>query len=441
MTPEETKALSDQMQKGIEALNTAQTRDKEIGDKILGQDEVILKASNAVADAMQRIQDIESKSKAESDEQKAKILLLEKKIARGAIGSEDGHGFAEGKAYLNQLNRYLKKQIPIDRDLIEAMAQEMSVKTIVCDEPEKFNSYKKDMVEGSNPTGGYWVLPERSTFVIKRDFETSPLRLVSNIISTSSNQVDMIIDDNESGSATATEVQTQTATTTPEIGLLSIPVNEIYANQKATQWMLEDAGFDLASWLNMKGMEKIARQQNTAFVVGTGANSAVGLLSIPDNAVNTTQTYVRGQMYTRTTAGSLAISADDLKLMQSDIKEVYQPNAVWMMKRRTFGTLTTLKDTVGQYVFQTFFLGDRASMQLLGKRIIFADDLGGATTANAYPVVYGDFGQGYTIVDRLGNRFLRDPYSAHPFTLFRIGNRYGGAPTSYDSLVRMKVKA
>ena len=68
MSPEDTKALADQMQKGIEALNTAQSRDKEIGEKIIGQDEVIKKASDAVADAIQNMQNIELKNKQESDE-------------------------------------------------------------------------------------------------------------------------------------------------------------------------------------------------------------------------------------------------------------------------------------------------------------------------------------------------------------------------------------
>jgi hypothetical protein len=35
--------------------------------------------------------------------------------------------------------------------------------------------------------------------------------------------------------------------------------------------------------------------------------------------------------------------------------------------------------------------------------------------ANAYPVAFGDFRRGYLIVDRIGVRVLRDPYTAKPY--------------------------
>jgi HK97 family phage major capsid protein len=441
VTSEDFKKYNDQVVVAVKALEALQTKHSEVDGKIIGLDEAVVKAQNGLTEAMSSMQKMEEKYKAQLDEQKAHIEHFKKQLARGADGLAEQADFADAKAYHNQMNRFLKRQIPIDAELVEKMAQALTEKTIVCDEPEKFQSYKKDMVEGSNPTGGYWVLPERSQKVITREFETSPWRLVASVISTSSNQVDMIIDDNEADATETNEVNTQAKTATAQIGILSIPVNEIYVAQYATQWMLEDAGFDLAAWLNNKGVSRIQRKQNTAFTSGSGAGAATGYLTLPDNAVNSSQSYVRGQIYTRTTAGSLAIAADDLKLMQNDLKEVYQSNAVWMMKRATFGRISILKDSAGQYIFNNFYLQDKPQMNLLGRRIIFADDLGGATTAGAYPIIYGDFGVGYTIVDRLGNRFLRDPFSAHPFTIFRIGARYGGAPTSYDSTVRLKVKA
>ena len=36
----------------------------------------------------------------------------------------------------------------------------------------------------------------------------------------------------------------------------------------------------------------------------------------------------------------------------------------------------------------------------------------------AYAIAFGDFKRGYLIVDRLGLRILRDPYSAKPYVLF-----------------------
>jgi len=47
---------------------------------------------------------------------------------------------------------------------------------------------------------------------------------------------------------------------------------------------------------------------------------------------------------------------------------------------------------------------------------------------------YGDFGRGYTILDRVGLQVLRDPYTATPYVVFHMSKRTGGAPTNFDSI-------
>ena len=46
--------------------------------------------------------------------------------------------------------------------------------------------------------------------------------------------------------------------------------------------------------------------------------------------------------------------------------------------------------------------------------------------ADAYAIAFGDFRRGYLIVDRVGIRILRDPYSAKPYVLFYTTGRVGG---------------
>lgn len=66
---------------------------------------------------------------------------------------------------------------------------------------------------------------------------------------------------------------------------------------------------------------------------------------------------------------------------------------------------------------------------LLGKPAVTAADMPVAA-ANSLSVAYGDFKQGYTIVDRMGIRVLRDPFTAAPYvrSLFdQAGRRRGDA--------------
>ena len=46
--------------------------------------------------------------------------------------------------------------------------------------------------------------------------------------------------------------------------------------------------------------------------------------------------------------------------------------------------------------------------------------------ADAYALAFGDFRAGYTIVDRVGIRMLRDPYTNKPYVGFYTTMRVGG---------------
>ena len=70
---------------------------------------------------------------------------------------------------------------------------------------------------------------------------------------------------------------------------------------------------------------------------------------------------------------------------------------------------------------------------LLGKRVVIMADMPDTVT-DALPVIYGDFREGYTIVDRFGVRVLRDPYTLKPYVRFYSTKRTGGAVTNFESL-------
>jgi HK97 family phage major capsid protein len=46
--------------------------------------------------------------------------------------------------------------------------------------------------------------------------------------------------------------------------------------------------------------------------------------------------------------------------------------------------------------------------------------------------------RGYLIVDRVGIRVLRDPYSAKPYVLFYTTKRVGGGVADFDAIKLMK---
>ena len=49
-------------------------------------------------------------------------------------------------------------------------------------------------------------------------------------------------------------------------------------------------------------------------------------------------------------------------------------------------------------------------------------------------VVFGNFKEGYQIVDRTGIRVLRDPYSSKPYVEFYTTRRVGGDVLNFEAL-------
>lgn len=393
------------------------------------------KASNDAADAVVRIQAIEDEQKAKDKKIEDEIAALTKKLARA--GSKGGAEMSESdRAYKSEFARYLRKGVAMDSEGMGDIAREIVMKQYPDMSEEKMEMQVKDLVAGSNPDGGYYVRPEVANFLITKITETSNIRSVANIVTVGTDSLEIIVDDEDAVTGGwVGEVSPRGNTGTPQVGKQTIPVHEQFAQPRISQKMIDDAGLDVEAWLQSKVAAEFSRTENTAFIRGDGAEKPKGILSYADAA--DPDVYQRNLLGTRI-AGGAAISGDDMKFLQNNLKEEYQANAIFAMRRKSFGNIITLKDDDGQYIFSSRFLSDRDAPSLLGKDVRFWDDLDDVA-ATAIPVVYGDFGRGYTIVDRFGIRVIRDEVTEKPYILLYTTKRVGGDVTNYDSIKRLRM--
>jgi len=296
----------------------------------------------------------------------------------------------------------------------------------------------KAMSTDVNPDGGYLVRPELSNTIITRVFETSPLRQVANVERTGAKSIDILIDDQEAAARWVGEGASGGQTDTPQLAQKVIAAHKIEADPRMTTEMIEDSYLDVEAWLAGKVADKFARTQNTAFVSGDGIGKPRGFLTYAAAAV--AGTYERNAITQINMGSAAALNADGLIEVQNGLKEEYQAGAVFGMKRTTFGAALQLKGN-DNYFFSPVLLRDgQASIQLLGKPVVFMDDMP-AVAANALSVVYADFGRAYTILDRVGLQVLRDPYTNKGFVTYYTTQRVGGDVTSFDAIVIGKVAA
>ena len=121
------------------------------------------------------------------------------------------------------------------------------------------------------------------------------------------------------------------------------------------------------------------------------------------------------------------------------VKAGYRANGTFVFNRATQAVIRKMKDGEGNYLWQPAAkAGDPST--LMGFPVAESEDMPNMA-ADSYSVAFGDFRRGYLIVDRVGIRVLRDPYSSKPYVLFYTTKRVGGGVQDFDAIKLLKFAA
>jgi HK97 family phage major capsid protein len=236
------------------------------------------------------------------------------------------------------------------------------------------------------------------------------------------------------------ETATRAQTAAPSLAELQFPAMELYAMPAATKMFLDDASVDVERWLAEEVQSAFAEQETAAFVNGDGVNKPKGFLDYPKIA---DASWSWGKLgYIATGAlGAFATTgpSDALINLVYGLKRGYCSNASFVMSRTTQSAVRKLKNSNGDYLWQPAIAADGRG-SLMGFPVVEAEDMP-AITADSYSIAFGDFRRGYLIVDRIGVRTLRDPYSAKPYVLFYTTKRVGGGAQNFEAIKLLKFGA
>lgn len=341
------------------------------------------------------------------DDHQTKLDNLVKTLSRKDKGVDSGETAERHQArgeYKAAFNTYLRKGR--DDGLVNLQAKAMSI--------------------SSDEDGGYTVTPEMSDTISKVIQEFSPMRSVANVQTISSDSLDILVDKDLQGAAWTGETETRSDTATPGFGKVNIPTHEMYASPKATQKLIDDSSVDIESWIAEKVAERFAVLEGAAFVSGDGNSKPRGIL-----------TYTAGTAYGEieqiANGHATTLSADSIVKLYYGLKEAYAANSTFMMKRSTIQTVRLLKEsTTNAYIWQPGLAAGHPDT-LLGRPVAEATDMPAISSA-ALPIAIGDFRRGYQIVDRLGVRVLRDPFTDKPFIKFYTTKRVGGGVMNFEAI-------
>ena len=283
------------------------------------------------------------------------------------------------------------------------------------------------MSVGVTTDGGYLAPVEWDRTVTQKLKQISPIRANSQVIQISGNGFSRVYNDGVIGSGWVGETAARPATSTPGFTTLAFNTGEIYANPQITQQALDDVAIDLEQWLSDEVDGEFAIQENIAFLSGNGTNKPNGILTYVTGAANAA-THPFGAITGTTVAGAAAVTTDEVIDLVYSLPSERNQNAKFFLNRTSLGKLRKLKDGQGNYIWQPTYVAGEPST-LAGYSVVEVPGMPNMTTG-LVSILFGDMEATYLVIDRVGIRVLRDPFTNKPYVGFYTTKRVGGGVQS-----------
>ena len=294
--------------------------------------------------------------------------------------------------------------------------------------------------------GGYAVPEVIDRAILSLVAEVSPMRQIVNVQTVSTSDYKKLVNTRGTTVGWVGEATARTATDASSLQEVTPFMGEIYALPFATQQMLDDVFFDAEAWVEDEVATAIAQAEGAAVIDGSGTNRPKGInqytfATTGDSSrtfgqLQKVQTGVAGGFKT---ASKTVSENDDLIDLIYSLKSQHRQGARFVMNSLTTAAVRKWKDQEGRPVWQPQAVAGQPAL-LNGFPVTNAEDM--PDIANeAIPIWFGNFKRGYTLVDRIGTRILRDPFTNKPYVGFYITKRVGGFVADSEAIKGLATEA
>ena len=346
----------------------------------------------------------------------AKAFLDTKRGSDGLLSAEDVATYDKMEADVVNLGKEidrLERQFALDAELNKPTADPLTGKPAANGMDTKSgrasDEYKKafwnimraknpryDVVNalqiGTDSEGGYLAPDEFERTLVAALEEENIFRKLAKVIQTSSGDRKIPVVTTH-GSASWLDEEELIPESDEAFGQTSIGAFKLGTFIKVSDELLNDSVFDLQSYITSEFARRIGHKEEDAFFVGDAAGKPTGIF-------HTTG----GAQIGVTTAGSTALTVDEVIDLFYSLKSPYRRNAVFVMNDATVKAIRKLKDGQGQYLWQPAMTANTPDSIL--NRPVYTSAYVPTIAAGAKSIAFGDFGY-YWIADRQGRSFKR----------------------------------
>jgi HK97 family phage major capsid protein len=404
MSSIETKSVDDEI---VSDLNRAFGAFKDANDERLAQIEARMSADVVTEEKLARIDQA-------LDQTKSRLDRISLDLSRPRIGGAVKDDGAD-REHKSAFDHYMRSGEASGLKALEAKA----------------------LSRGSGPDGGYLVPIPAEREILRRLAKLSPIRGIASVREISGASLRRAFSTTGPASGWVGESDPRPQTNNQQIADMNFPAMELYAMPAATQALLDDSVVDIEQWIADEIQVTFAEQEGTAFVNGDGVNKPKGFLSYTTVADASWSWGGVGYVTTGVSGGFAATNPSDaLFNLVYALRAGYRQNGKFVMSRRTQSLIRQFKTATGEYIWAPPSSADSAA-SLMNFPVVEAEDMPDPG-ANSLSIAFGDFERGYIVVDRLGVRILRDPYSAKPYVLFYTTKRVGGGVQNFEAIKLLK---
>ena len=324
--------------------------------------------------------------------------------------------------------------------LAATSAAQTEVKGFVDGYLRRGNTHEIKSISGTSPSDGGYAVPRQIDAMIARQLtEISPIRALAQVVQTGSAGYRKLVATGGTASGWAGETAERPETDTPSFAEIAPPSGDLYANPAASQAMLDDAGFDLESWLSSEIAMEFARAEGAAFVNGSGTNQPKGFLKAPTSTLGDAARAFGSVQYVGTGDATGFGTDPEEKLIDlvHTMKAGHRQGASFVMNSTTLAEVRKLKTSDGAFLWQPGLI-EGQPVRLLGYPVVEAEDMPDIA-GGAYPIAFGNFRHGYLIAERSATQLLRDPFTNKPFVHFYATKRIGGQVLDSAAIKLLKV--
>jgi len=304
-------------------------------------------------------------------------------------------------------------------------------------EMKSAKEFKTQFNERDDAAGGITVPPTIDSLLDKLIREFSNVRALSSVATIAGDKWERMLLKQTNGAVRRKALDNfDDATKKDKFGRVTIMVADLFSIIPFTDNLEMDSMINIVSEILSGAAEEFAITEGQEFVTGDGVEEMKGILTYEDGT--------GFDKVERTQSGTtLKLDFDDVFNLIYSLKTGYQPGAKMFANRLTMRVLRKLTDAEGRYLWEfSQQVGQPAN--IAGYGLFEMPELVAPNSSDEYvqgvePIIFGDLGKGYKIVDRLGITTTRDNLTQYPDVVYKLKKRSGGGLVKGEAIKTLQI--